>query len=85
MLILSLCTAAAENGLVYRYDTAKVDDGTGGGEEGAFSMCTLWLIESLSRTGDPVLLGKSVNLLEDYMGYSNYLDLFSEEISKGGE
>lgn len=35
-----------ENGLVYRYDTAKIDDGTGGGEEGAFSMCTLWLIES---------------------------------------
>lgn len=30
-----------ENALVYRYDTSKVDDGTGGGEEGAFSMVTL--------------------------------------------
>lgn len=29
-----------ENGLCYRYDTNKVDDGTGGGEEGAFTMCS---------------------------------------------
>ncbi|KAK4705655.1 hypothetical protein P7C70_g539, partial [Phenoliferia sp. Uapishka_3] len=65
----------------------KVDDGTGGGEEGAFSMCTLWLIESLARAGefDKTLLSKAVGMLEDYMGYSNHLDLLSEEISKGGE
>ncbi|KAL8279392.1 hypothetical protein RQP46_008204 [Phenoliferia psychrophenolica] len=68
-----------ENNLVYRYDTDKVDDGTGGGEEGAFSMCTLWLIESLARAGefDKAFLEKA--------GYSNHLDLLSEEISKGGE
>lgn len=60
----------AENNLVYRYDTTKVDDGTGGGEEGAFSMCTLWLIESLARAGayKPELLAQSVAMLEDYMG-----------------
>lgn len=31
------------NNTVFRYDTEKVDDGVGG-EEGAFSMCTLWAI-----------------------------------------
>lgn len=31
------------NNTVFRYDTQKVNDGVGG-EEGAFSMCTLWAI-----------------------------------------
>jgi len=31
------------NNTVFRYDTEKADDGIGG-EEGAFSMCTLWAI-----------------------------------------
>lgn len=71
-------------------------------------MTTLWAIEALSRTSDPLLLAKAVSMLEDYMGmsllfvcltleetarltahvylgYSNHLGLFSEEISKGGE
>ncbi|KAK4051167.1 hypothetical protein OIV83_002989 [Microbotryomycetes sp. JL201] len=76
-----------ENNLVYRYDTNKVDDGTGGGEEGAFTMVTLWLIEALSRAGefDQALLAQSVGMLEDFIGYSNHVNLLSEEISKGGE
>lgn len=35
-------------GLVYRYNTGKSDDGLGG-REGAFSMCTFWLVEALTR------------------------------------
>lgn len=35
-------------GLVYRYNSAKSDDGVGG-REGAFSMCTFWLVEALTR------------------------------------
>lgn len=56
-------------------------------EEGAFSMVTLWLIEALARAGayDPSLLAQSVGMLEDFMGYTNHVDLLSEEISKGGE
>lgn len=56
-------------------------------EEGAFSMVTLWLIEALARAGayDPTLLAQSVGMLEDFMGYTNHVDLLSEEISKGGE
>ncbi|GAA5870821.1 hypothetical protein JCM1840_006813 [Sporobolomyces johnsonii] len=76
-----------ENNLVYRYDTDKVDDGTGGGEEGAFSMCSLWLVEALARAGrfDKSLLSNAVVILEDFIGYTNHLGLLSEEISKGGE
>ncbi|GAA6027557.1 hypothetical protein JCM8097_007921 [Rhodosporidiobolus ruineniae] len=76
-----------ENNLVYRYDTTKVDDGTGGGEEGSFSMCTLWAIEALARAGqhNKAQLSQAVAILEDFIGYSNHLGLLSEEISKGGE
>ena len=35
-------------GLVYRYNHALSDDGVGG-QEGAFSMCTFWLVEALTR------------------------------------
>ncbi|GAA5981841.1 hypothetical protein JCM10908_004632 [Rhodotorula pacifica] len=76
-----------ENSLVYRYDTNLVDDGTGGGEEGSFSMCTLWLVEALSRAGqyNPAMLTKAIGMLEDFVGYTNHVGLLSEEISKGGE
>ena len=76
-----------ENSLILRYDTDKVDDGTGGGAEGSFSMTTLWHIEALARAGefDKSLLSQAVGNLEDFVGYSNHLGLLSEEISKGGE
>ncbi|KWU46241.1 putative glycosyl hydrolase [Rhodotorula sp. JG-1b] len=76
-----------ENSLVYRYDTKLVDDGTGGGEEGSFSMCTLWLVEALARAGqyNPAYLTKAIGILEDFIGYTNHVGLLSEEISKGGE
>lgn len=37
-------------GLVYRYNHALSDDGVGG-REGAFSMCTFWLVEALAKVG----------------------------------
>lgn len=59
-----------ENSLVYRYDTKVVDDGTGGGEEGSFAMCTLWLIEALARAGvhDKSFLPQAIARLEDFTG-----------------
>lgn len=37
--------------------------------------CTLWYIESLARAGvyEPEKLSNSVNLLEDFLGYTSYL------------
>ncbi|CAE7222876.1 unnamed protein product [Rhizoctonia solani] len=74
------------NNLVFRYDTTKSDDGVGG-EEGAFSLCTLWAVEALTRVGayDKKMLQRAVNMFEDFLGYGNHCGLWSEEISAAGE
>ncbi|KAF2115437.1 Six-hairpin glycosidase [Lophiotrema nucula] len=73
-------------GLVYRYNWASSDDGVGG-REGAFSMCTFWLVEALTRAGayDKKYLEQAVSYFENVMGFGNHLHMFSEEISKSGE
>ncbi|EKJ70772.1 hypothetical protein FPSE_09065 [Fusarium pseudograminearum CS3096] len=73
-------------GLVYRYDTKLSNDGVGG-EEGAFSMCTFWLVEAMTRAAvyEPKYLVRAVNLFENMLGFSNHLCMFSEEIARSGE
>ncbi|TBU39361.1 glycoside hydrolase family 15 protein [Dichomitus squalens] len=74
------------NGLVYRYDVSKTDDGVGG-EEGTFCLCTLWCIEALARAGeyDRAMLNKAVAMFEDFLQYGNHLGLCTEEISAAGD
>ncbi|KAL4244526.1 Glycoside hydrolase family 15 protein [Abortiporus biennis] len=74
------------NGLVYRYDVSKSDDGVGG-EEGTFCLCTLWCIEALARAGeyDKSLLVKAIGMFEDFLQYTNHVGLCTEEISDAGE
>jgi len=69
------------NNLVYRYDASQVDDGVGG-DEGAFSLCTLWAVEALTRAGDT---DRAVSIFEEFLDYGNHTGLFSEEISSAGE
>ncbi|KAI0120255.1 glycoside hydrolase family 15 protein [Hypoxylon sp. NC0597] len=73
-------------GLVYRYNTELADDGVGG-HEGAFSMCTFWLVEALTRASvyEPRYLARAVNLFENMLSFSNHLSMFSEEIARSGE
>ncbi|KAK3336613.1 Six-hairpin glycosidase-like protein [Cercophora scortea] len=73
-------------GLVYRYDTELSEDGVGG-REGAFSMCTFWLVEAMTRASvyDAKYLPRAVNLFENMLSFSNHLMMFSEEISRSGE
>ncbi|KAJ4383546.1 hypothetical protein N0V86_001599 [Didymella sp. IMI 355093] len=73
-------------GLVYRYNTVKSDDGVGG-REGAFSMCTFWLVEALTRAGayDDKYLRQGVNIFENMLSFGNHLHIFSEEIARSGE
>ncbi|PQE15477.1 glycosyl hydrolase protein [Rutstroemia sp. NJR-2017a WRK4] len=75
-----------ETGLVFRYNTHLSEDGVGG-REGAFSMCTFWLVEALTRAGvyDKKYLVKAVNIFEGMMGFGNHLSMFSEEIARSGE
>ncbi|KAK7989048.1 hypothetical protein PG989_009363 [Apiospora arundinis] len=73
-------------GLVYRYDTELSEDGVGG-REGAFSMCTFWLVEAMTRASVYELkyLTRAVNLFENMLSFSNHLSMFSEEIARSGE
>ncbi|KAL8295326.1 hypothetical protein RB598_005738 [Gaeumannomyces tritici] len=76
-------------GLVYRYNTELSDDGKSGvgGREGAFSMCTFWLVEAMTRAGvyEPKYLVRAINLFENMLSFSNHLCMFSEEIARSGE
>lgn len=58
-----------------------------GGRDGAFSICTFWLIEALTRAGihEPKYLPRAVNLFENMLQFSNHLSMFSEEIARSGE
>jgi GH15 family glucan-1,4-alpha-glucosidase len=68
--------------LVYRY---RLDEGASDGftgEEGTFSMCSFWYIESLAKAGE---LDRAVLYFEKMLGYANHLGLFSEQISVKGD
>ncbi|KZP01439.1 glycoside hydrolase family 15 protein [Calocera viscosa TUFC12733] len=65
----------------------KSDDGVGG-EEGTFSLCTLWCVEALTRAGqyDRKYLTRAVDMFEDFLGFGNdFIRAMSEEISPAGE
>ncbi|MEX0762707.1 MAG: glycoside hydrolase family 15 protein [Dehalococcoidia bacterium] len=74
------------NSLVYRYNLRDAPDGLSG-EEGAFSICTFWLVEALTRAGrrDPKRLEQARLIFEQMLGYSNHLGLYSEEVGPTGE
>ena len=73
-------------GFVHRYDTSKNDDGVGG-EEGAFVMCTLWLIEALVRAGkyEKKYMEQATRMFETVTNFRNHVGMLSEEISISGE
>ena len=58
-----------------------------GGREGAFSMCTFWLVEAMTRASvyEPKYRVRAINLFENMLSFSNHLMMFSEEISRSGE
>jgi GH15 family glucan-1,4-alpha-glucosidase len=74
------------SGLVNRYDTGVTDDGLPGGE-GSFNLCTLWLIEAMTRAGreDAVFVRDARLLFEQMLGYANHLGLYAEETGPSGE
>lgn len=72
----------AEDSLVYRYRANKAFPENLEGEDGTFSICSFWLIECISRTGDAP---KARYLFEKMLTYGNKVGLFSEQINSRGE
>jgi len=74
--ILRIQQELSVNGLVRRYLPWQADNGFGT-EEGAFTMCTFWLIGCLIQLGR---LEEAQRLFERVMSLSNHVGLFSEMV-----
>jgi GH15 family glucan-1,4-alpha-glucosidase len=61
------------NGLVYRY---HADDKLPG-EEGAFGLCTFWLVDALALSGR---MDEAWEIFEGLAGRANHVGLFSEQV-----
>ncbi|MFD6626667.1 glycoside hydrolase family 15 protein, partial [Streptomyces diastaticus] len=70
---------ATSSGLVYRYDTHGTQIGADGlaGDEGAFILCSFWLVDSLALIGR---VEEATALFERLLGLRSDVGLLSEEI-----
>jgi alpha,alpha-trehalase len=66
----------AGDGLIYRYDPDESPDGLAG-HEGAFLLCSFWLVDNLAMQGR---LEEAVNLYDSLCGRAGPLGLLSEQI-----
>jgi GH15 family glucan-1,4-alpha-glucosidase len=64
------------DGLVLRYRVEETDDGLGT-EEGAFLICSFWLVSALVEIGDH---DRACELCEKLLSLASPLDLYAEEI-----
>jgi alpha,alpha-trehalase len=69
-----------EEGLVYRYLPEQTDDGVSGGE-GAFAICSFWLVSALVRAGR---LEEAERRFAALCRRGGPLGLFAEELAPGG-
>jgi GH15 family glucan-1,4-alpha-glucosidase len=72
--------------LVFRYDPSLSPDGLEG-EEGAFNMCSFWMVEALTRAGkaDPKYLRDARVMFEHMLSNANHLGLYAEQTGARGE
>jgi GH15 family glucan-1,4-alpha-glucosidase len=68
--------------LVHRYHNGDASNDSLPGTEGAFSVCTFWLVEVLSRSGR---LTEARFIFEKMLTYANHLGLYGEEVGPTGE
>jgi pentatricopeptide repeat protein len=72
--------------LVCRVHRYSIDDDNSvdglSGREGAFSICSFWFVEALTRAGR---IEEARLMFEKMLGYSNHVGLYAEEIGHCGE
>ena len=71
----AVCQKLLQNKLLYRY--RQVTDGLTG-DEGAFGICTFWLVEVLAKAGE---LDKATEIFEAMLAHASPCGLLSEEIA----
>jgi len=64
------------NGMVYRYRTDEADDGLPGGE-GAFGLCTFWMVDALALSGR---LDEAWEIFDGMAARANHVGLLPEQI-----
>jgi GH15 family glucan-1,4-alpha-glucosidase len=69
------------DGMAYRYTPDHPEDGLPPGE-GTFNVCTLWLVEALTRMGR---IPQARWLFEKMLSRANHLGLYAEETGPSGE
>ncbi|WP_280488758.1 glycoside hydrolase family 15 protein [Nocardia farcinica] len=74
--VLAIADRLTENGLVLRYRTETTDDGLTGAE-GAFTICSFWLVSALVEIGE---VRRARHLCERLLGFASPLRLYAEEI-----
>jgi GH15 family glucan-1,4-alpha-glucosidase len=73
----------AMDSLVHRYSLSYDEPVDGiSGREGAFSICSFWMVEALTRAGR---IEDARLMFEKMLGYANHVGLYAEEVGHCGE
>ena len=74
--VLAIADELSIDGLILRYRTEETDDGLQG-EEGAFAICSFWLVSALVEIGE---IERAHQLCEKLLSFAGPLGLYAEEI-----
>jgi GH15 family glucan-1,4-alpha-glucosidase len=74
--VLAIADELSVDGLILRYRTEETDDGLQG-EEGAFAICSFWLVSALVEIGE---VERAHMLCEKLLSFASPLGLYAEEI-----
>ena len=74
--VLAIADELCDDGLVLRYRVEETDDGLTG-NEGAFTICSFWLVSALSEIGEH---DRARDLCQKLLSFAGPLLLYAEEI-----
>ena len=74
--VLAIADELTDDGLVLRYRVKETDDGLSG-EEGAFTICSFWLVSALAEIGEH---NRARKLCERLLALASPLELYAEEL-----